>query len=65
MEKQVLSVKIDSRLYRQLKSQVGKGKISEFVEITLAEKLEQKNQELELAYKEISQDKERWKLTKE
>ena len=63
--KQTLSVKINSHLYQQLKSQIGKGKISEFVEKTLTEKLEQKDQELELAYKEIAQDKVRWKLTKE
>ena len=63
--KQVLSVKINIRLYQQLKSQIGKGKISEFVERTLTEKLVQKEQELELAYQEIAQDKKRWKLTKE
>lgn len=62
--KQVLSVKINTQLYQQLKTQIGKGKISEFVERTLSEKLEQKELELEQAYKEISQDKERWKLTK-
>ncbi|MCE8162797.1 MAG: hypothetical protein I3273_01480 [Candidatus Moeniiplasma glomeromycotorum] len=63
--KQVLSVKITIQLYKQLKTQIGKGKISEFVEKTLTEKLAEKDQELELAYKEISRDKNRWKLTKE
>ena len=62
--KQVLSIKINIRLYQQLKTQIGKGKISQFVEETLMEKLGQKELELEQAYKEISQDKERWKLTK-
>jgi hypothetical protein len=57
--KQVLSVKINTQLYQQLKTQIGKGKISEFVEKTLTEKLQQKEQELELAYKEITQDKKR------
>ncbi|CAI2196247.1 14504_t:CDS:1, partial [Funneliformis geosporum] len=52
-------VKINTQLYQQLKTQIGKGKISEFVEKTLTEKLEQKEQELELAYKEIAQDKKR------
>ena len=63
--KQVLSVKINAQLYQQLKSQIGKGKISEFVERTLTEKLAEKDKELELAYQEIAQDKKRWKLTKE
>ncbi|RHZ35183.1 hypothetical protein [endosymbiont GvMRE of Glomus versiforme] len=63
--KQVLSVKINTQLYQQLKTQIGKGKISEFVERTLTEKLEQKDQEPEIAYKEIARDKKRWKLTKE
>lgn len=57
--KQVLSVKINNHLYQQLKTQIGKGKISQFVEKTLTEKLQQKDQELELAYKEIAQDKRR------
>jgi hypothetical protein len=59
MEKQVLSVKINTQLYQQLKTQIGKGRISEFVEKTLREKLTQKDQELELAYQEIAQDKNR------
>ena len=62
--KQVLSIKINIQLYQQLKTQIGKGKISQFVEETLREKLEKKELELEQAYKEIAQDKERWKLTK-
>jgi hypothetical protein len=57
--KQVLSIKINTQLYQQLKTQIGKGKISQFVEETLMEKLEQKELELEQAYKEIAQDKER------
>lgn len=65
MEKQTLSVKINTQLYQQLKVQIGKGKISEFVEKTLTEKLAEKDKGLELAYKEIAQDKERWKLTKQ
>ena len=59
MEKQTLSVKITTQLYRQLKVQIGKGKISEFVEKTLNEKLRQKEQASELAYKEIAYDKKR------
>lgn len=63
--KQVLSVKINPFLYQQLKTQIGKGKISSFVEKTLIEKFEQQDRELELAYQEIYQDKNRWNLTKE
>ncbi|CAH1756751.1 3952_t:CDS:2 [Entrophospora sp. SA101] len=59
MNKQVLSAKINTHFYQQLKSQIGKGKISEFVERTRTEKLAQKEQELELAYQEIAQDKKR------
>jgi hypothetical protein len=59
MEKQTLSVKINTQLYQQLKVQIGKGKISEFVKKTLTEKLAEKDKELEMAYKEISQDKSR------
>ena len=43
MEKQTLSVKINTQLYQQLKVQIGKGKISEFVEKTLTEKLAEKD----------------------
>ena len=59
MDKQTLSVKINTQLYQQLKTQISRGKISEFVEKTLTEKLAEKDKELELAYKEISQDKNR------
>ncbi|CAG8462930.1 39492_t:CDS:2 [Gigaspora margarita] len=45
--KQVLSIKINIHLYQQLKTQIGE------------EKLGQKELELEQAYKEIAQDKER------
>ena len=58
-EKQTLSIRINTQLYQQLKVQIGKGKISEFVEKTLTEKLAEKDKELEMAYKEISQDKSR------
>lgn len=58
-EKQTLSIRINTQLYQQLKSEIGKGKISEFVEKTLTEKLSQKEQELELVYQEIAQDKNR------
>ena len=58
-EKQTLSIRINAQLYQQLKNEIGKGKISEFVEKTLTEKLSQKEQELKLAYQGISQDKNR------
>jgi hypothetical protein len=57
--KATLSITINPQLYQRLKEEVGSRKISEFVEKTLTEKLQQKEQELELAYKEITQDKKR------
>jgi hypothetical protein len=57
--KQILSVKISSQIYYQLKSQISKGKVSEFVEQTLRERFAKEDQRLELAYKEISQDQQR------
>jgi len=65
MEKRTISIKITENLYQRLHQEVGKGKISKFLEELAEERLEQKEKELELAYKEIAQDKKRWKLTKE
>ena len=65
MEKQVLSVKLDINLYWQLKSEVGKGKISRFVENLIAKELNYQDQKLAQEYQEASQDKKRWKEAKE
>ena len=65
IDRQTLSIKINTQLYQQLKTQVAKGKIIKSGEKTLTEKLQQRNQELELTYKEIVQDKKQRRLTKE
>lgn len=65
MEKQVLSVKLDINLYWQLKSEVGKGKISRFVENLIAQELNKQDQKLAQEYQAAAQDKKRWKEAKE
>jgi len=65
MEKQVLSVKLDINLYWQLKSEVGKGKISRFVENLIAQELNKQDQKLAQEYQEAAQDKNRWKEARE
>jgi hypothetical protein len=39
MTKQILSVKIDTNIYRQLKNEIGKGNVSSFVEKAVAKEL--------------------------
>lgn len=65
MEKQVVSVKLDVNLYWQLKSEVGKGKISRFVENLIARELNKQDQKLAQEYQEAARDKNRWKETQE
>lgn len=59
MEKKTLSISIHQNLYHRLQKEVGRGKIGQFIEKTVAEKLNQQEKELEQAYQEISQDQER------
>jgi len=65
MEKQVLSVKLDINLYWQLKSEVGRGKISRFVENLIAQELNKQDQVLAREYQVAAQDKKRWKEARE
>ncbi len=65
MEKQVLSVKLDINLYWKLKSEVGKGKISRFVENLIAQELNKQDQKLAQEYQEAAKDKNRWKEAQE
>jgi hypothetical protein len=58
-QKKTLSINIHPNLYRRLQEEVGRGKIGQFIEKAAIEKLDQQEQELEQAYKEISQDQER------
>jgi hypothetical protein len=57
--KQVLSIKIDLQLYQQLKTDVGKGRISRFVENLIAQKLQEQDQRLAQEYQEAAKDKKR------
>jgi post-segregation antitoxin (ccd killing protein) len=59
MEKQVVSVKLDMDLYWQLKSEVGKGKISRFVENLISQELNKQDQKLAQEYQEAAKDKNR------
>jgi hypothetical protein len=52
MEKQSLTIKIDPNIYRQLKSDVGKGKISEFIEVLVTKELGSSEKKIEQEYKE-------------
>jgi len=65
MEKTTLSVIVNNGLYQRLQKEIGKGKISDFVSKAVEKQLDEKEKQLEQAYREISQDKERWKLTTE
>lgn len=65
MQKQVLSVKLDVNLYHQLKSEVGQGKISRFVESLIAKELNKQDQKLAKEYQEAAQDRKRWKEAQE
>ncbi len=65
MEKQVVSVKLDINLYWKLKSEVGTGKISRFVENLIARELNTQEQKLAQEYQEAAKDKSRWKEVKE
>lgn len=57
--KQVLSIKIDQCLYQQLKTDIGKGRISRFVENLIARELSVQDQKLAQEYQEVAQDKKR------
>jgi len=53
MVKQMLSVKIDANVYQQLRSEIGKGKISVFVEKAVAKELGNYDRKLEKEQKEF------------
>jgi uncharacterized protein YeaC (DUF1315 family) len=63
--KRTLSVKITENLYQRLQSAVGKGKISNFIEVTVKEKLTKQEQALAREYQEAWQNKNRWREFKE
>ena len=53
MVKQMLSVKIDTNVYQQLRNEIGKGNISGFVEKAVVKELRNYNNELEREQKEF------------
>lgn len=52
MEKQQLTIKISSIVYHQLKSDVGKGKISDFIEGLVVKELGSSEKRIEQEYQE-------------
>jgi len=65
MEKQVVSIRINHHLYQQLKSEVGRGRISAFIEKLISQKLQDQEQKLAQEYQEAAKDKKRWQEAKE
>jgi hypothetical protein len=52
MEKRSLNLKLNSEIYYQLKSEVGKGKISVFVENLIVKELNSSDKKVEREYRE-------------
>jgi len=56
---------MDIDLYWKLKDEVGKGRISRFIENLVAKELNKQEQKLAQEYQEAAQDKNRWKEAQE
>ena len=65
MKTQTLSIRISAGIYRQLKDEIGKGKISKFIEKVVAKELNSQSKKLAREYQEAAQDKKRWKEAQE
>jgi len=65
MEKQVVSIRINPNLYQQLRSEVGRGRISAFIEKLISQELQAQEQKLAQEYQEAAKDKNRWKEAQE
>lgn len=65
MEKQVVSIRINPDLYQKLKSEVGNGRISHFIESLIDKELSNQDQKLAQEYQEAAKDKKRWKKASE
>jgi hypothetical protein len=52
MEKKSLSLKVSVGIYNQLKSNIGKGKISDFVESLITKELSSSEKQIEREYQE-------------
>ena len=57
--KQVVSIRINSNLYQQLKSEVGRGRISAFIEKLITQELQNQEQKLAQEYQVAAKDKNR------
>ena len=53
MEKTNLSLKVSVDVYRQLKSDIGKGKMSDFVEALIVKELGSSEKKIEQEYREF------------
>jgi hypothetical protein len=59
MEKQVVSIRINPHLYQQLKSEIGRGRISAFIEKLITKELQDQEQKLAQEYQAAARDKKR------
>ena len=58
-QKQVVSIRINPHLYQQLKSEVGRGRISAFIEKLISKELQDQEQKLVQEYQAAAKDKKR------
>ena len=63
--KQTLSITISQSLYAKLHEEVGKGKISKFIEKLVEGELQDNNKKLAQEYQEAWKSKKRWQEFKE
>lgn len=63
--KQVVSIRLNPQVYQQLKSEVGRGKISAFIEKLITQELKNQEQKLAQEYQAAAQDRKRWKEAQE
>ena len=58
-QKRVVSIRMNPILYQQLKSEVGRGRISAFIEKLISQELQNQEQKLAQEYQAAAQDKKR------
>ena len=63
--KQVVRIRLNPQVYQQLKSEVGRGKISAFIEKLITQELKNQDQKLAQEYQAAAQDRKRWKEAQE
>lgn len=57
--KQVVSIRLSPQVYQQLKSEIGRGRISAFIEKLITQELKTQEQKLAQEYQAASQDRRR------